>query len=221
MTDTYPRLRPLDLGALRNLGLSAGLAAAAGEPPAWPSLIQALRADPSHRLELLRALAWGMDDLDRLWWTCIAARLEEIASGRGERSQALVLSERWLREKDDSVRYEAFRRSREEGSRGPASMVGMAAFVAGPSLAPPDKPVEAPPPSLPFEAALGVLVATAAAPAMGEDGFTHVNAIGLDVASGADGREPARNALAALQTPAAPASPASDPGPPTDQRAPV
>lgn len=201
MTDPAPRLKPIDLEALRSQGVPAAVLAEAGEPPTWPPLIGRLRADPDRPLDLMRALAWGMDDPERLWWTCLAGRLEETASGRQGRSEALVLSERWLREKDDSVRYQAFERSREESALGPAAMVGLAAFVCGPSLAKPDQPAEPPPPNLPFETTLGALVAIAASPFLGPDGFHHIAGIGLDIAAGGDGREAARNALTAIQAP--------------------
>lgn len=200
MSNDHPRLRPIDDQLLGQVaGIRRELIVEAGEPLSWPRLIATLQAAPERQPALLRALAWGMDDLDRIWWTCLAARLEEIQSGRAGRSQALVLSERWLREKDDAVRYEAFQKGQEESALGPPAMVGMAVFVAGPSLAPAGQPVEPPPAGMAHDTALGVLTATAASPRLGDNGFVHVNRIGLDIAAGGEGREAARQALADIQ----------------------
>lgn len=192
----YPRLRPLEPDALKT---SADLPEAdlmqAGEPATWEPLIQALSA-PERGPLLLRSLAWGLPTTELLWWACLSARLEEIVSGQASRSQALVLAERWLREKDDSVRYEAYQRSRAEKARGAAPLVAMAAFASGPSLAPAGSPPEPPPPELGRDTATSALLVAAAAPHMGETGFSRVNAIGLEIAAGGDGREAARRGLA-------------------------
>jgi hypothetical protein len=201
LSEPFSRLKPLDPPALqRAAGIGGEVMAAAGQPPSWTGLAAALQAAPERQPMLLRALAWGMDDFDRLWWTCLAGRLEEILSGRTARSQALIQAERWYRERDDSVRYEAFQRGREESALGPSAMVGMAAFVTGPSLAPADQPVEPPPAGLPHDAALGVLTAVAASAFLGPEGFREVNRVGLDIANGGDGRDAARAALTAIQS---------------------
>jgi hypothetical protein len=177
--------------------------AQAGRPPRWGDLIGVLRAAPERQPMLTRALAWGLPPAQSLWWACLAARLEEILSGRSQRSQALVLAERWIREGEEPVRYEAFQRAREESALGAAPLVGMAAFVAGPSLGPLGGPEEKPPADLARNSTVGALTTAAAAPALKHDGFRLVNSIGLDIAAGGDGREAARRALAAAS--AAPA----------------
>jgi hypothetical protein len=176
------------------------LMAQAGRPAQWGDLVRVLRASPDRQPMLMRALVWGLPPEHSLWWACLAARLEEILSGRSQRSQALVLAERWIREGEEPVRYEAFQRAREESALGAAPLVGMAAFVSGPSLGPQDGPEEKPPADLGRQSTLGALTTAAAAKPLKEDGFRLVNSIGLDIAAGGDGREAARRALAAAST---------------------
>lgn len=191
----HPRLRPLD---------RAALAEALGEPSLrdggerWSDLLAELQADPPRTTLLLRTLGWGLGLRELLWWGCLSAKLEEIVSGRRPPSRALLAAERWLREGEDEVRYEAYRAARDEGRASPAVLMGYAAFAAGPSLAPADAPPEPAPPGTPRGAAGGVLLAAATAPALEAtgSGFELVNMIGLDIARGGDGRAAARRALA-------------------------
>ena len=195
---SFPRLAPIDAPALAAFAeIPPFVMAKAGTPPAWAPLIEPLRTAIDTQPMLLRSLVWGLAQPDRLWWACLSARLEEILSARPTRSQSLILAERWVREGDDAVRYEAFKRSRDETAMGAAPLVGLAAFVSGPSLAPPDEPVEAPPADLPRASTLSALMVAAGAKPLGDQGFERVNSIGLDIAAGGDGREAARRALAA------------------------
>ena len=195
---TYPRLTPIDMKALAEFAeFPPYVPPLAGTPPVWPPLIEPLKHGTDTQTMLLRALIWGLPQPERLWWACLSARLEEIVSGRPTRSQSLILAERWVREGDEAVRYEAFHRARDEGSMGPAPLVAMAAFVSGPSLAPQGAPVEAPPADLARSSTLSALMVAAGAKPLGARGFPLINSIGLDIAAGGDGREAARRALAA------------------------
>ena len=194
----YPRLAPIDAAALAAFAeIPPFVMANAGEPPTWDPLIPPLRQASDTQPMLLRSLVWGLAQPERLWWACLSARLEEILSARSTRSQSLILAERWVREGDDAVRYEAFQRSRDEGAMGAAPLVGIAAFVSGPSLAPQGAPVEAPPADLARSSTLSALMVAAGAKPLGDKGFERVNSIGLDIAAGGDGRDAARRALTA------------------------
>ncbi|MEO6339152.1 MAG: hypothetical protein ABIO39_03850 [Caulobacteraceae bacterium] len=193
---TYPRLAPIEAEPLAAFAeIPAHVMAMAGSPPAWAPLIEPLRKANDTQPMLLRSLVWGLAQPDRLWWACLSARLEEILSARTTRSQSLILAERWVREGDDAVRYEAFHRSRDESAMGAAPLVGLAAFVSGASLAPQGAPVEEPPADLARSSTLSALLVAAGAKPLGDKGFERVNAIGLDIAAGGDGREAARHAL--------------------------
>ena len=197
---TYPRLAPIDAEALAAFAeIPPFVMQKAGSPPAWAPLLEPLRVSNDTQPMLLRSLVWGLAQPDRLWWACLSARLEEILSARTTRSQSLILAERWVREGEDAVRYEAFHRSRDESAMGAAPLVGIAAFVSGRSLAPPDAPVEEPPADLPRSSTLSALMVAAGAKPLGDKGFERVNAIGLDIAMGGDGREAARRALTDAQ----------------------
>lgn len=196
----FPRLAPIDVEALAAFAeIPPFVMAKAGTPPAWAPLIEPLRISNDTQPMLLRSLVWGLAQPERLWWACLSARLEEILSGRTTRSQSLILAERWVREGDDAVRYEAFHRSRDESAMGAAPLVGLAAFVSGASLGPHGGPVEEPPAELPRASVLSALMVAAGAKPLGDKGFERVNSIGLDIAAGGDGREAARRALDAAQ----------------------
>ena len=196
----WPRLRPLVLAALRSDLQAPTLAADRPEPPRdWTALLGPMRRDLAQGPALLRALAWGLGDDDLLWWALLAARFEEALADRPRPSRALAYAERWLRERDETIRYQIFALAQAEPP-GPGALAGYAAFASGPSLTPADEKPQPPPPGMARGAAQGVLLAAAAAPAMvaSDHGFDVVNLIGLEVAAGRDGRAAARRALSAI-----------------------
>jgi hypothetical protein len=167
--------------------------------PSWQATVDQLTASPGGPPPLLSALAWGLSADALLRWMCLAARLEEIVSGRKPRSAALIIAEQWLRERDDHLRYEAYRLGQAEDFATPAAMAAMATYVSGPSLAPEEAPAEPPSPGLGRSTATSVLVSAAGSEALASSGFIRVNMIGLDLAKGGDGRSGARYALAGLE----------------------
>lgn len=199
----FVALRPFDPQALaRATRLDTASFAALGAE-AWDDLVTSLQTDPSRTPALSRALAWGLEAPALLRWVCLAARLEEVVSERAERSGALICAERWAREGQDDVRYEAYRLAREEDFATPAALAALAVYVSGPSLAPEGAPPEPPSPNLGASTALGALMAVAVSEALGAKGFDCINTIGLDLACGQDGKAGARRALALAQQNAA------------------
>jgi hypothetical protein len=185
----YPALRPFDLETLREAVDAKGLSVRAYDNMhAWGPFLRLLRAERGEAATLTRVLSWALAETDLIWWACLAARFEETLSRRRSVSEALVLAQRWLRERDEAVRYRAFDL---------AQQAAYAVFAAGPSLAPRDAPAAAPPPGVARGAASGALMAAASAPAMAATGlgFDLVNRIGLEIAAGRDGRAAARGAL--------------------------
>ena len=198
----YPRLRAFDLEALREAVDAPGLAVG-GEARAWRALIPLLRGARGEAPTLTRVLAWGLGEMELIWWACLAARFEETLSGRRAVSEALVMAQRWLRDRDEAVRYMAFERAQSETRATAGTLAAYAVFAAGPSLAPRDAAPAPAPPGVARGAALATLMSAAAAPAMAATtvGFDLVNRIGLEIAAGRDGRAAARGALS-LVTPA-------------------
>ena len=192
----WPRLRPLDLPTLRREAEAQDLPGARD----WSALVAAIRGEPGQGALLVRVLAWGLGGDDLLWWALLAARLEEALSDRPDPSRALIMAERWLRERDESVRYQVFALAQAEARPSAGTLAAYAAFTAGPSLAPQDAPAQPAPAGAARGAAQGALTASAAAPAMAATGrgFDAVALIGLEIAAGRDGRAAARRALSAL-----------------------
>lgn len=189
----FPGLRPFDPGAAPLVARER--AKRMGGSPGWGGVIDGFRADPAGASPLLQTLAWGLDHDLLLRWMCLAARLEEVVSARSPLSAALVTAERWVRERQDSLRYEAYRQAQRENFATPGAMAAMATFVSGPSLAPADAPTEAPSPALGRASATSVLMAVGGSETLSANGFERVNLIGLDLARGRDGRAGAREAL--------------------------
>jgi hypothetical protein len=194
----YPALRPFDLETLREAVDAKGLSVRAYDNMhAWGPFLRLLRAERGEAATLTRVLSWALAETDLIWWACLAARFEETLSRRRSVSEALVLAQRWLRERDEAVRYRAFDLAQQETKPTAGTLAAYAVFAAGPSLAPRDAPAAAPPPGVARGAASGALMAAASAPAMAATGlgFDLVNRIGLEIAAGRDGRAAARGAL--------------------------
>lgn len=190
----FPGLRPLDISALP-VTKTWKIALSADNPADWAHAIGRMAENAGGGGPLLQSLAWGLETGALLRWACLAARLEEILSGRA-RSEALIIAERWLREQKEPLRYEAYRLAEAEDFATPATMAAVAAYASGPSLAPADAPPSPPSPGLGRSTATGVLVSVASAEALENGGFARVNMIGLDLARGGDGRRGAHDALA-------------------------
>ena len=167
----------------------------------WSALLADLRRSPPRPALLSRVLAWGLSDEDLLRWALLAARLEEVLRRPPRPSRALVSAERWMRDRDETLRYDVFALAQAEEKPSPGTLAGYAAFSSGPSLSPRDAEPAPPPPGLARRAASAALTAAAAAvdgSAPGR-GFDAVNLIGLEMAAGGDGRAGARRALDALE----------------------
>jgi len=168
-----------------------------GEDPQldWAEAIYRLESIQGGAFLLQTLLVRALQQERLMRWVVLAARLEEVASQRAQ-SDALKLAERWMREGDDKLRYEAYREAEREEFSTPGAMAAMMAFVAGPSLAPEGAAKVAPGPNMARNVAGGVLASVAVSEALAVSGVRRVNHIGLELARGGDGRNAARSALA-------------------------
>ncbi len=181
---------PFEVAAISGAALSAAT---------WPELLSPWSRDLAKQQPLGRVLAWALTTPLLMRWTCLAARLEEVVAARTPPSKALVSAEKWLREGQDPMRYQAYSEAEQEDYQTPAALAALAVFLSGPSIAPEAQPPQAPSPHLARRCAAGVLVAAASARALGEEGFLWINQIGLDLAGGGDGRSGAQAALQAAR----------------------
>jgi hypothetical protein len=192
--ERMPKLSRLSPEVLvRHAQVHPDIAALADDPDGLADVLEALSFDESFHPAMIRVLALAMGVREAIWWAILTARLEE-AVAKTPASPALKMAEQWVREQDDQLRYDAFAKAQSEGMDQPSSMVCMAAFLAGPSLAPPGQPVHAPAPFLAQQSvATAVLSAHLASRGSVAIGLTHLLVIGLDVAAGRDGRTLARH----------------------------
>ena len=191
-SSTYPRLAAFD-----GPSVAAILQMTPGEWDAsaissWRSLIGRLADDRNLQPRLTRCLTLALELSGLLRWACLATRLEEVLRDLPA-SQALICAERWLRNPDESTRYEAARLAELEDYDTGGALAAQAVFSSGASLAPLGEPPQPPGRNLARKAAAGALSAIAAA--LGGQGFWLINRIGLEIAAGGDGRRGAQLAL--------------------------
>ncbi len=139
-------------------------------------------------------LAAALPHREAVWWACLAAR-QALGTPLPEKlAPALEAAEAWVYKPTEDHRYRAQETTEAIGFEGPAGLAALAAFFAGPNLAPPNPeltPVE-PPPHL-----VAVFVATAVKLASAADDseaiaarYRWLLAQGLDIATGGSGKEP-------------------------------
>jgi len=161
----------------------------------WADAIDRLKSIQGGQALLLKLMVKALEKQRLLRWVALAARLEEVA-GRHPQSEALKFAERWIREGDDPLRYEAYRHAEKEEFATPGAKAAMVTFVAGPSLGPEGSGQSPPGPNLARNVAAGILMSFAGSEALADSGVARVNSIGLELARGGDGRAAARAALA-------------------------
>ncbi len=183
---------------VRHAHVDPDIAILAKEPDGLADVLEALSFEESFHPSMIRVLAMSLGPREGVWWAILCARLEE-ALAKVAPSDALKVAERWVREQEDGLRYDAFSKAQAEGMDQPASLTCMAAFLSGPSLAPPGQPAHPPAPFVASQSiATAVLSAHLASRASVAIGLTHLLVIGLDVAAGRDGRTLARQVYKAL-----------------------
>jgi Family of unknown function (DUF6931) len=100
-------------------------------------------------------LAHALPKRETVWWGLLVVRSQLGEAPPAEPAAVLAAAERWVRQPTDEHRYGAMKAA--EGDMGsPASMVGIAAFMSGGSMAPAGNETVAPPAHL-----TGTMVASA------------------------------------------------------------
>jgi hypothetical protein len=198
--DRMPKLARISADILiKHAQVDPDIAIMADTPDGLADVLEALSFEESFHPQMVRVLALALGPREAIWWAILCARLEE-ALAKESPSEALKLAERWVREQEDDLRYEAFEKAQKEGMDKPSSLVCMAAFLSGPSLAPAGQPAQAPAEFLGAQSvATAIISAHLASRSTIAIGLANLLVIGLDVAAGKDGRTLARRVYKELQ----------------------
>jgi hypothetical protein len=106
----------------------------------------------------LPSMAFHLTPREGVWWAYLCVRFAaRRANSKFETSEAMDAAENWLRERDDSLRYRAYQCAANEGFDKPGALVGLAAFLSGASVTPPNLHPTPPPPFASCSAALSAV----------------------------------------------------------------
>jgi Family of unknown function (DUF6931) len=155
MTMTTPQPRgapraPLDLAAAAELGDDAR--ALLAPDLSHRAFFQKL-VDAGQHAEAVRYLAHALPRREGVWWAWVTAKRAAGPEPQPRIKASLEATERWIAQPTDPNRRTAFERAQEADVGTPAGCAGLAAFLAGDSLAPPN--VQAVPPGE-FDAAKAI-----------------------------------------------------------------
>jgi hypothetical protein len=87
-------------------------------------------------IDAVQVLARMMPSREAVWWASQCAANVCGPETRPQELQAVRAAETWVTDMSESTRYAAFEAAKQARLGSPANCVAMAAFVAGPSLAP-------------------------------------------------------------------------------------
>jgi hypothetical protein len=100
--------------------------------------------DGGHHADAVRYLAHALPRREGVWWAWVTAKRVSGAEPPPKIAASLEATERWIAQPTDANRRAAFEKAQEADVGTPAGCAGLAAFLAGESLAPPN--VQAVPP---------------------------------------------------------------------------
>jgi hypothetical protein len=148
------------------------------------AFLQAL-VDAALHLDAVRYLAHALPRREGVWWAWVTAKRAAGAEPAPKIRASLDATERWIAQPTDANRRVAFERAQEADIGTAAGCAGLAAFLAGDSLAPPN--LQAVPPGE-FDASKAIagsimLAAVAAEPQKAPEKFQAALQQGLDVVS--------------------------------------
>jgi hypothetical protein len=109
------------------------------EAPDARSLVEAM-IEGGLCAESLSFLAHALPRREAIWWGWLAAREAGGETPPGPLAQVLEATHAWIADPSDANRRRAHAAAQAEGLAAPASLVALAAFFSGASLAPPDQP---------------------------------------------------------------------------------
>jgi hypothetical protein len=111
-------------------------------------------------IDAVQVLARMMPARESVWWAVQCATNCSGPSVRAQETTALRAAEKWVTEMTEESRYAAFDAAQKARLGSPANCVAMAAFVAGPSLAPHDVDPLPPHPDLAAQMVAGTVMAS-------------------------------------------------------------
>lgn len=152
-------------------------------------LVEALHGDGNHR-DALYALAMLLPHRQAVWWACLAARLVPGLEARRNDMAAVVAAERWVQSQNPGDAELAGELAEACSNDFGPYWVALAAFWAGPSLAPRGQQPVPPPPHLPGVAARSALLTLLDEPALdGVIGVADWLEMGMGLMRGDSGAE--------------------------------
>jgi hypothetical protein len=111
-------------------------------------------------VDAVQVLARMMPARDSVWWASQCAADCSEPNVRSQETTALHAAEKWVTEMTEESRYAAFDAAQKARLGSPANCVAMAAFVAGPSLAPRGANPVPPDPDLAAQMVAGTVMAS-------------------------------------------------------------
>jgi hypothetical protein len=141
-----------------NLPLAEESVQLLGEKMSVPEYLELL-INNERWIDAVQVLARMIPSREAIWWASQCAANVCGQDTRPQELQAVRAAETWVTEMSETTRYAAFEAAKKARLGSPANCVAMAAFVAGPSLAPSGSPPIAPAADLAAQMVAGTVMA--------------------------------------------------------------
>jgi hypothetical protein len=134
--------------------------------------------------DAVRVIAYALPKRESVWWAWVCARRAAGADPSHDVQTALALTEKWIAQPNDENRRAAMNAAQAAGFDTPAGCAGLAAFLSGSSLGPPELQPVPPGPYDSAKAVAGaVTLGAVAAPEKAADTFRLFIQQGIEVAA--------------------------------------
>jgi hypothetical protein len=134
--------------------------------------------------DAVRVIAHALPKRESVWWAWVCARRAAGEECPPPLRAALDAAEKWIAQPAEDNRRAAMRAGETAGFDTPAGCACLAAFLSGPSMAPPEAPAVPPGPHDSARAVAGAVIAAAVSvPEMMEENFRAFAQQGLEVAA--------------------------------------
>jgi len=111
--------------------------------------------------DAVRFLAHALPKREAVWWAWVCARRASGQNAAPAIKRSLEATEKWLVQPNEENRRRAMKIAQEAQLESPAGCAGLAAFVSGGSLAPPEAPQVSPGENLTAKAVAGAILLAA------------------------------------------------------------
>jgi len=144
-----------------------------------------LLIEKEHYTDAILFLAHALPRREGVWWAWVCARRSAGTNAPANIKAALDATERWIAQPTDQNRRAVLEMADQADLGRPAGCAGLAAFVSGGSLGPPEGPVVPPAEDLTAKAVAGAvtLAADAEEPEQAAENFRNFLNQGLEVAT--------------------------------------